>query len=499
VAATSLFVSGASTSSQGTRANPFRTIAEAVAAFRPGTHSAILVAAGDYVENVKVTDGVKLFGGYSSDFSKRDVVAYPTLIEGSDPLLLGAGTPPGTVNISNAMSATFFAGFTVRGYDVTAASDGGTSARATYGIYISGASANVHVVDNHVIAGRGGQGAFGAAGLAGASGTSGTRGLDTHECQTVNCTGERQDGGSAGLNASCPGANGTPGAPYLAALDPQLYQLPLGLNGQGGITNQYTIPMDFDGGRCKPQCEILGEANATPALSGSDGTAGAHGVGCGGSGFLQLGEWRTAAGQQGLTGTNGIGGGGGGAGGGVINSLMAGQCAQGNRVGDMGATGGGGGAGGCAGVGGGGGLGGGASFGIFVVATASARPVIEGNVVETGHGGAGGNGGPGGYGGTGGEGGEAGVMMQPAWCAGPGGKGGRGGAGGAGGGGGGGCGGLAYGIAVSGLTSTGYDTRNTFAPVPSNAAGGGGIGGAAPSGLTGGDGAAGTAGSYKEL
>jgi hypothetical protein len=500
VAATSLFVNAGSTSSQGTRANPFRTLAEAVAAFRPGLHSAILVATGSYVENVKVTDGAKLFGGYSSDFSKRDVVAYPTLIEGSDPLLLGAGTPPGTVNITNVQSPTFFAGFTVRGYDVTATGDGGTSARATYGIYISGSSANLHVVDNHVIAGRGGQGVSGAAGLSGTNGTSGTRGLDTHECQSVNCTGEGQDGGRAGLNPACPGANGTPGASYLASRDPQLYQPPLGLNGQGGITNQYTIPFDFDGGRCKPQCEILGEANATPALSGSDGVAGTRGTGCtGGPGFLQLGEWRTAAGLSGVTGTNGIGGGGGGAGGGVINMLLAGQCAQGNRVGDMGATGGGGGAGGCAGVGGGGGLGGGASFGIFVVANGGTGPVIEGNVVEVGHAGSGGNGGPGGYGGTGGEGGEAGVMMQPAWCAGPGGKGGRGGAGGAGGGGGGGCGGVAFGIGVSGLTGTGYDTRNTFAPAPSNAAGAGGFGGASPSGLTGGNGASGTAGSYKEL
>ncbi|MHB8872601.1 MAG: hypothetical protein ACYC8T_02845, partial [Myxococcaceae bacterium] len=82
VAAKSLFVWSGSPGNSGTRQSPYRTLSAAIAAYNPSLHTAVLVAAGSYLETVVLKNGAKVFGGYSPDFSRRDPVAFPTLVEG---------------------------------------------------------------------------------------------------------------------------------------------------------------------------------------------------------------------------------------------------------------------------------------------------------------------------------------------------------------------------------------------------------------------------------
>jgi hypothetical protein len=488
-AARSLFVYALSTSSQGTRLNPFRTIKEAINAFDSTQNDAILVAQGSYTEQVVLKSGVQLYGGYSPDFSKRDIVTLPTLIEAPEPSPSQA-TDKGAVVAQNLNAKTVVAGFTIRGYDVSTRT---VPAKSSYAVYVSNAPSLV-LANNHIFGGRGGDAPPAVFGTSGVNGGAGGRGLDSRECATANCGGESQNGGSGGINASCATGNGVAGALATLSNDPQQYQPPSGLNGTGGSNAIYQQSAPSQASFCKYDCVIPnGPLNGGPATNGSDGTAGGGGLGCSAvRGTISGGVWLASGGTDGTGGKAAVGGGGGGAGGCVDNQNPS-TCTVGHHVGDLGATGGGGGAGGCGGTGGGHGTGGGGSFGVFIVGGA---PDVHGNIVEPGFGGAGGPGGAGGYGGLGGAGGEGGLITTIAWCGGQGGPGGRGGNGGGGGGGGGGCGGVAFGIAGAGIAAQGYDTKNTLVSAPVNAAGAPGAGGASPGGSAakGGDGTAGATG-----
>ena len=477
-AATALFVWSQSPLSLGTRQAPYRTLAEALAAWDPARHSAILVAAGSYVEQVVLRNGVRLHGGYSPDFARRDLAAFSTLLESPEPAWDTPAYRPGAVHADGITAETVFSGFTVRGYDVTWRPDAGGAGRNSYALYVKRSTSALRILDNRFLGGRGGLGAAGEPGAAGANGTPGMRGLDSRECSSANCSGERQDGGAPGLNPACPQTAGRVGAESSPLRSQQLYQPPLGLDGLGGTNNAYGGPTD--GGECKPLCYVSGDSNGQPARNGADGVASTPGFGCIGGGALLLDEWTLGLAGRGTDGTHAVGGGGGGAGGCAQNNSFGGCTVP--RIGDLGATGGGGGAGGCGGRAGGPGGAGGSSFAIFVLGGAGLTPTLEGNVIEPGFGGAGGNGGPGGYGGQGGQGGEAGVRQWPAWCAGSAGRGGRGGAGGAGTGGGGGCGGGAWGVGGVGIGGNTWQSTNRFAPVPQGAAGAAGAGGASPAG-----------------
>src|SRR5262249_23019873 len=129
---------------------------------------------------------------------------------------------------------------------------------------------------------------------------------------------------------------------------------------------------------------------------GIDGTAASHGggvLGCSMSaGTVSGGHWVGGSAPGGNTRANGggCGGGGGGAGGG-------GYCLSCTENKDrLGGHGGGGGSGGCGGSAGGGGSPGGGAFGIFI--TGGTAPVVTGNTIVRGEGGAGGTGGTGGTG-----------------------------------------------------------------------------------------------------
>lgn len=485
VAARSLFVWAQSTSSQGTRAAPFRSITEAITAFRPGVHTSILVAQGTYDEQVILKSGVQLHGGYSSDFTRRDIVLFPTFIEAGEPTAL---QPRGTVNAEGLTQRTLISGFTIRGYDVNSRPQAGQSAKNSIAVYVR-ASSGLIIQNNHIIGGRGGDGATATSGLAGANGGSGQNGLDARECNTPDCSGETQAGGTPGVNLLC-ASQGQPGAGTTLNVDPQAYTGG-GINGAGGSNATYRHSDPSHSAFCKYDCTVPADGLAGGAAqNGPDGTVQARGLGCmAPRGAISNQDWASSPGTVGSNGRPG-GGGGGGGGGGCVRNSNPNTCTIGRRVGDLGATGGGGGAGGCGGGAGLAAAGGGASFGIFVVGS---LPAIDGNWVDFGFGGSGGNGGAGGYGGLGGQGGRGGLNTTVAWCAGQGGPGGRGGNGGAGSGGGGGCGGSVFGIAGEGISAQGYQGRNSFPPPPIGAVGGGGIGGASPAGapFKGGDGAPG--------
>ena len=475
-AATALYVWTLSPDSRGTRAAPYRTLAEAQAAFRPGTHSAILVAQGSYVEQLVLNNGVSLYGGYSPDFSRRDVVLYPTLLEAPEPAANGRR---GTVNAEDLSSRTVLAGFTIRGYDVISLGAAGQPARNSYAVYVR-ASPGLVLQNNHIVGGRGGDALAALPGSAGGSGGAGGDGLAARECSSTNCAGEAQTGGRQGTNAACSGTSGNPGAGSTLASDPQDYGSTAYGNGRGGFNAFYAHSSAEQAAYCKYDCTVPADGlSGGAAQNGQDGAAGARGDGCAVPlGFITASEWLTTNGTVGTGGVPGRGGGGGGAGGCVRNDNPS-TCTIGHLVGDLGATGGGGGAAGCGGGRGVGGAGGGASIGVFVV---GALPTIRGNLLDLGFGGNGGPGGAGGYGGLGGPGGTGGQNDSVAWCAGPGGPGGRGGNGGAGAGGGGGCGGSVFGIAGVGIAAADYAVGNAVAPTPVSPGGLGGAGGASPAG-----------------
>lgn len=487
VASTSLFVWAQSTSSQGTRTAPFRTIAQAIAAFRPGIHTSILVAQGTYAEQVVLTNGVQVFGGYAPDFARRDIILFPTFIEASEPTGV---QPRGTVNAEGLVNTTILSGFTIRGYDVISRPTPGAQAKNSFAIYVNNAPGLV-IQNNHLVGGRGGDGTPAVPGGAGSNGAGGADGLNARECNTPDCINETQAGGQPGSNNSCPlVTRGNPGAGSDLNLDPQQYGGG-GLNGAGGSNATYAHSDPSQTAFCKYDCTVPGNGLAGGAAqNGGDGLPQGPGLGCVvARGAIINGDWSTTSGTQGNDGQAGRGGGGGGAGGCVRNANPS-TCTVGRLVGDLGGTGGGGGAGGCGGGRGQFGAGGGASFAIFIVGT---PPQIDGNVFDFGFGGFGGNGGAGGYGGLGGQGGRGGLNTSAAWCAGQGGPGGRGGNGGAGSGGGGGCGGSVFGIAGQSITSANYSSRNSFPLPPVSGVGPGGVGGPSPAGtgFKGGDGATG--------
>lgn len=509
VVATSLFVKAGALNGNGTRAAPFGAISSAMGAYVPGVHTAILVSAGSYVEQVILKNGVKLYGGYSGDFSRRDVVAFPTLIEAAEPAFATGAFKRGTLNAEGINQPTVFAGFTVRGYDVTFRPAPGSPGLNSYAAYVKDSTSALTLANNHFVAGRAGDASQGTPGTAGASGATGADGLDSKECLSDGCAGESQTGGAGGQNAPCASSNGNPGATAsgnaVANFTPQAYQPPLGKNGLGASNATYTTPAGAPAivkTLCKYDCTVASMGmNGGAALNGTDGNAGGGGPGCFGSAGAIVGDdWVGAGGAAGSAGSSATGGGGGGAGGGVLNTKAGSGCTVGNAVGDLGGTGGGGGAGGCGGTAGAGGGAGGGSFALFVLFSAppGSLPVIEGNIIDPGAAGRGGNGGPGGYGGAGGQGGEGGLTKNPAWCAGNGGHGGRGGNGGAGAGGGGGCGGVAWGVAGNFLGGSGYAMKNSISAPAATAPGSPGAGGASPAGgsSTGGAGTQGLAGTF---
>jgi hypothetical protein len=96
--------------SSGTKVAPVATIGKGLALGSPRVY----VAGGHYREDVLLADNVSLFGGYDKTFTKRDLAATPSVIEGvgTDPY---SGDARGMVAPATVTSKTLVDGFTIRG------------------------------------------------------------------------------------------------------------------------------------------------------------------------------------------------------------------------------------------------------------------------------------------------------------------------------------------------------------------------------------------------
>lgn len=490
----------------GTIDSPKRTILGGITAAAAQAKRDVYVATGVYSESVNMTPNVSLYGGYSGDFLARDIVLYETAILGPAPVtsLPATVNAPGFTDDSGA--TTTLAGFSIFGWN--SLQPGGSS----YGVWAPEATSQLRIANNRIYAGSGGNGTPGASGVSGASGQDGATGLAAKDVGDSSCDdSDASFGGSGGVHscgnlavnggnggaAQCPNFNESvsfPACPAGAAQNPEPSE-----SGQDGLGNsagaggasgfdsyinaRYGPFNDYD---CQTyvvnncnQCLLPGGQQKVGAngVAGGDGEPGNGGGGCSESGTVVNNLWVSGNGGSGAPGGHGSGGGGGGAAGGVETVLCS---ADDTAFTDIGGSGGGGGSGGCAGTSGSGGQGGGGSFGIFLSwsATPTSLPVLEGNELFLGNGGAGGNGGTGGVGGAGGAAGAGGLNGQAqsaTFCTEGGGKGGPGGAGGAGGGGGGGCGGVSYGIFVFGAPgNASWQTANFFTETGNGGLGGGG-------------------------
>ena len=411
----------------GSMANPFRTIAQALASGKPQ----VLVANGTYVENLSFGSG-RVWGGYDSSAGWARSLTQATLT--------------GSVVVDGD------GGFiTLDSLDIEAPAATGTGA-SSVALTIRNVGQGEGAVLNRLrlVASQGADGANGSNGTAGVGGLEGPAGASG------------PDGGLGGPGASaqtCPDGisqAGWPGGDGARALP-----------GDGADGGDETL--GGAGGRAVtclgPPCSGAdGGAGllATDSLAGSAGAAGSE------RGQIVGLSWLPTLGGTGATGGRGRGGGGGGGGGGFFDQLAA--------FFGFGGGGGGGGSGGCGGLGGSGGQGGGASIALLLI---NASPSLSQVTLVPGHGGTGGTGapgGPGGPGGVGGPGGE-GELVDDAGVTGGGGAGAPGRAGGMGGQGGPGAGGPGVGLWCEGTTN----------PLETNVSVSAGVGGMAgqPNGVSG--------------
>jgi hypothetical protein len=443
---------------------PCETIAQGLVRAATTARTKVLVADGLYGEAVTLANGRSLLGGYRADTWERHLATTSTVIQG----VSSTGNHDRTVIAAGIASPTVFEGFVVRG-----ALNNKLSGNS-YAIYVSASNASLEIRNNVIQAGRGGPGAAGGAGLGGSAGGSGGNGpiariaTGTGFCDPIN----DRPGGAGGTNSCGVSANGGGGGGNQCGPSGSLLEasgidgvsgagIGAGAGGDAGDDSR----LESNGVQCVvPPLPVIG-------AGGIAGQAGAHAgaaSGCGNAiGTVTGGHWVASAPQAGSSGASGAGGGGGGGGGGA-------HCTSCSELKDrLGGAGGGGGAGGCGGAGGAAGGNAGGAFGVFVAS--GGAPVVAGNSVARGDGGAGGVGGTGGAGGQGGAGGAGGASV---FCTGPGGAGGVGGAGGHGSGGGGGCGGSSFGIYTSGVGAPDYcqpEAGNTFSAGSTGAGGQGGV------------------------
>ncbi|GMU60333.1 MAG: hypothetical protein AMXMBFR34_20960 [Myxococcaceae bacterium] len=498
-----VFVSAtANPGGNGSRTAPFLTIAQGLAAMQSQGKQYVLVAQGQYRENVRLFDGAQVFGGYASDFLKRDPQVHTTTVKGVQPTAAAIAAIHAE-SLGNGAAETVVSGFVLSGWDVSTATPQGTAAEASIAVYLRDVGARFVLQSNDVLGGRGGEGGRGTTGAQGfgrqASGQlAGANAIDSQFFPGGTCTGaNHRTGASAGTNSVCPAGNATPGGSVICPVytfagnqgQQQQYVNPpvTSRDGRGGWDWSFDTMSGFG---CSHVTESgfplsIQQHDGDDGKPGADGTGGTGGPGAPAQarhGSISGGRWvaSPSAAASGGAGGSAQGGGGGGAGGGVARFPMGG--CQGWEIG---ATGGGGGAGGCGGTGGQAGGAGGASIALLIVSSAptTVLPTIRDNRFQRGTGGNGGAGGFGGAGGLGGGGGFGGNADR--WSSSVGGKGGEGGNGGPGGGGGGGAGGPSFAVLAFNVAAPSVAPPNTFlTPSGLDTSGPGGAGGSSPGAMS---------------
>ena len=456
-----------SSSGAGTLADPLDSVQDGIDLAVVEGKLYVLVAEGTYEENIRLEEGLTLYGGWNTAFDDRDASTYLSIIEGTG----FTSTAPAVVSAVDITATTLFEGFQI--YAWAGSADGSSAV----GMWVEDCSDALIVADNVIEAG---EGRAGADGLDGDEGTDGVNGVDGTDGELSDCTALTY-GGAGGTN-SCEGT-AVDGGYGGDAVCPSAFSSYQGDGGDGypSSSGGAAGTAGCDGYIASSACGecLISTTCWDGGFDGGDGADGSHGSGgtgaTDGDGGVAAGIWVGDGGSSGGYAEYGTGGGGGGAGSGAYVSSSCSDM-------HLGGTGGGGGAGGCAGLPGTGGQSGGASIGVLfhysgVVTT---MPVFSGNAIISalgGSGGDGGDGGPGGLGGFGGYGGDAG--RTTAWCGLEGGDGGIGGDGGGGGGGGGGAGGPSYGAMAVGITPDAayLSADNSLSYAYAGAGGRGGLGG----------------------
>lgn len=498
----------------GSPTHPLRTIGEGLrrasaSIGRPGARPHVYVASGSYAETLEVPDGVKLHGGYRSDFRALDPSGFRVEVRAP-----AATTAPGGAALvvrGAGTTDTVVEWVTLRGLDATLA--GG----ATFGAYLLDPGAALRLSEAEIFAGAAGEGAPGANGVAGSppmgAATAGAPNRAAVEDSSNRCIprDENTVQGGVGGRSTCGGIDASGGVGASAGCPTFMSQQPTGgtgrgprggAGGAGGNDSQGPIMgLACSAAVCCGLADFTvydGFLGPQPGVSGGDGNSGTSGRGCADAfGRFDGDRWLAERATAGTDGTAGSGGGGGGAGGGSEYEATPPDCDWPDA---LGGAGGGGGGGGCAGRSGLAGTSGGPSAAVLLRYTSATRslPTLRDLVFAPSDGGRGGDGGAGGDGALGALGAQGGdvphaARSTPPLAGGfPGARGGRGGNGGPGGGGGGGCGGASAGIWITGVMSEPagvavWRTTNTFRLGRGGTAGRGGGGGAAASdGMAGG-------------
>lgn len=472
-----IYVNGAfdGMTSDGSRDNPFKTIADANAVAKDRGAIAILVGGNEnviYQEIMEVQDGVSVVGGWSSEWTV-DAMRTPTVT----PSLPSMGDLFGARVMDVADNDTLLANLRIVTPDFGKA-PAGQSGRHNHGLYAFNAGKLV-MRDMLIQAGKGEDGADGTDGQPGADGPDGLDGGPGCAVSFLACSGLILEGSvriahSTVTNVQC---------------DPAFGDTSNGKNGLGGVSDEASDgPKDTATDGTDSPTGASGGIRGRNANNSRDGADGADGSALvfvslkGGAGNCQAISftnemWVTPMPCNGSVGGDGLNGGGGGGGGGALHALT--RFIPALNMNDpliyyaSGPDGGAGGVGGCAGLKGHGGLYGGMSVGMILSASQGIR--ISTSQILAGAGGSGGQGGNGGAGGRGGEGGLGGKQMCSDYmngvvvnssCVGAeflGGDGGSGAAGVSGGAGGGGGGGSTFGIYCHDMTFTSDPSNNVQA------------------------------------
>ena len=133
----------------GTREQPVRSIQRGIdLASEQRDH--VYVAAGIYNEIVTLRAGISIFGGYNSNYSRRDIQGNETAIF---PSMQEDGDRRGTLNATQIRDThTIVSGFTITGYQERRPS------RSSYTVYIQNSDESLQFTHNLIRGGQGGNG-----------------------------------------------------------------------------------------------------------------------------------------------------------------------------------------------------------------------------------------------------------------------------------------------------------------------------------------------------